>query len=240
MDQESEMIRQQMAQTRASLSDRLEKLEQQVVGTVHDATAAVSGTVESVKDAVQTTMETAKESVQDTVAAVKHSLDLTEHVQHYPWAMVGGSVVAGYLAGCFVDRRTLEALKPGHWRKDEFTVPTGVTRHNGFGQYGSPGTEERISGVGHDRPAARFEEPGAEEPGLLSQLGTKFESEIHQLTGLGIATALGVVRDLVNKTVQGRVGEQLADIVDSVTVKLGAEPIPSSELHRFAPRLGTK
>ena len=53
MDHEpEEVIKQQMLETRASLTDKLETLEQQVAGTVHSAKAAVTDTVDSVKEAV--------------------------------------------------------------------------------------------------------------------------------------------------------------------------------------------
>jgi ElaB/YqjD/DUF883 family membrane-anchored ribosome-binding protein len=97
MDNESEVIRQQMEETRTSLAEKLETLEQQVVGTVQGATTAVADTVESVKDAVQETVSTVQESVHD-------ALDLSRHVERHPWAMVGGSVALGYLAGRLLGR----------------------------------------------------------------------------------------------------------------------------------------
>ena len=66
-----EMIKQQMLETRAALADKLETLEQQVVGTVHSATSAVTDTVACVKEAVQQTVESARESVHGTVEAVE-------------------------------------------------------------------------------------------------------------------------------------------------------------------------
>src|SRR5262245_52369843 len=67
MDNESEVIRQQMEQTRSALTAKVELLEHQVVETVHGATAAVSETVGNVKDVVQETVQTVKDSVHETV-----------------------------------------------------------------------------------------------------------------------------------------------------------------------------
>ena len=58
MEDAPEVIRQQMEDTRASLSEKLESLEQQVVGTVHDARDAVADTVQSVKDAFDIKLQT--------------------------------------------------------------------------------------------------------------------------------------------------------------------------------------
>jgi phosphate uptake regulator len=74
MDDSPEVIRLQMEETRASLSEKLETLEQQVVGTVQDARAAVTDTVETVKEAVHETVET-----------VKDTFDIGAQMQRHPW-----------------------------------------------------------------------------------------------------------------------------------------------------------
>ena len=52
MDNQTEVIKQQMVETRESLAEKLETLEDKVVDTVHGAADAVTGTVDSVKDEV--------------------------------------------------------------------------------------------------------------------------------------------------------------------------------------------
>src|SRR5262249_44007838 len=106
-----EVIHQQMAETRAALTEKLETLENQVVETVQGATSVVADTVDSVKDVVQTTVETVKgsvetvkESVQQTVENVKQTLDVNRQVQEHPWLMFGGSVAVGFLAGYLVEQ----------------------------------------------------------------------------------------------------------------------------------------
>jgi len=73
-----EEIREQMAETRAALTDKLESLQERVEGTV----------------------EAAQETVQDTLQAVKRTFDLKYQVNQRPWTMVGVSVLAGYTLGC--------------------------------------------------------------------------------------------------------------------------------------------
>ena len=48
MDKESEVIHEQMRQTRAALADKLETLEDQVIGTAKEAVCSVQKTVETV------------------------------------------------------------------------------------------------------------------------------------------------------------------------------------------------
>ena len=69
-----DLIRKKMEETRTSLTEKLETLEEQVAGTVQGATAAVSDTVETVKDSVEETVSTVKDTVQETVGTVKDTV----------------------------------------------------------------------------------------------------------------------------------------------------------------------
>ena len=109
MDHESEMIQQQMRQTRQALSEKLECLEDKVMGTVKSVTstvdsvtAAARDTVSAAKETVQDTLQTARQTVHETVAsaqetmhgavdAVRHGLDVQHHVQEHPWTMMGAA-----------------------------------------------------------------------------------------------------------------------------------------------------
>jgi hypothetical protein len=95
MANESEVINQQMRETRAALTDKLETLERQVTGTIHE----VSQTVENVKGAVHETVQNVRGSVSEGVEAVKSTFDLKLQTQRHPWAMFGGSVAVGCLGG---------------------------------------------------------------------------------------------------------------------------------------------
>jgi hypothetical protein len=53
MENETELIRDQMAQTRTALTEKLEALEDVVLGTVEGTTRSVTETVEAVQEAVQ-------------------------------------------------------------------------------------------------------------------------------------------------------------------------------------------
>jgi ElaB/YqjD/DUF883 family membrane-anchored ribosome-binding protein len=104
MDNQSEVIQLQMEETRTSLQDKLETLEQQVKNTVQDATEAVSDTVENVKEAVQETVDTVKDTVQGTVQTVKDSFDLSHHIQTYPWTMFIGATAMGFVVTRWMTR----------------------------------------------------------------------------------------------------------------------------------------
>jgi len=200
------MIRQQMQDTRAALADKLETLEQQVVGTVSGTTAAVAETVENVKEAVQETVEAVKESVQEGVASVRDAFDLSRQVDQHPWLFLAGSVALGFLGG-----RLLEGSARQRTRQSRL-----VPASNGRGEnltdrapMALPATPERNT----DR-------------GFLSTLTSEFSGEINKVKSLAIAAGLGLVRDVVTQSAPASLRPRLAEVIDGVTVKLGGEPVP--------------
>src|SRR5205823_1346199 len=83
---------------RASLTDKVAALEQQVLGTIQNASDTVSNIVETVKTAVPETLHTVKdtltESVQEVSEKMRSAFDLSHHTREHPWAMVGGAAAA--------------------------------------------------------------------------------------------------------------------------------------------------
>ncbi len=211
MDLEPEVARQQMEETRSSLSDKLESLEQQVVDTVQGATSAVSDTVDNVKDAVEGTVK----SVQDT-------LNLRRQVRRHPWGMMLGSVALGYVGGYFLFKSGKPQPATNGWK----SLPASPE---------SPRTTARLNGVA-PRPrsmeraaegeALREGSPGPSEPGWLRAASNQFEPEIARLKGMAIGAVLNVVRDLIARSVSGQLNPELAEVLDSVKAKLSGEPGP--------------
>jgi len=127
-NESTEVIEQQMAATRQSMSDKVAALEEQVVGTLRSTTAAVNETVHSIRHAVEDTVDSVKgtvgsvtESVKETVGSmtdnvqsavhtvtdnVKDATDITRHVRENPWLVVGGAAAVGLFAGLMFFRRS--------------------------------------------------------------------------------------------------------------------------------------
>lgn len=120
-DESPELIEKEMEQTRASLTGKVAALENQVVGTLHNATETVSTTVDSVKAAVQditatvkdtltesasTVKNTLTESVTDVSDSIKSTFDLSHHTRTNPWGMVGGAAAVGFVAGLLLGGRS--------------------------------------------------------------------------------------------------------------------------------------
>jgi len=205
MDDEPEVTRAQMDETRASLSEKLETLEHHVVDSVQGTTDAVQETVANVKDAVH-----------DTVAGVKDLFDPRLQMQRHPWLLVGGSIALGYLGGYLLlrgrgpDRPAVQEAQPS-------ARPLG------------PWTNRQHNGVVKER---RFVEE-ASEPGRPSGVGSRFGPEIAKLEGLVIGTVLGVVRDMIADSVPEPMKAQFGDVMDSFTAKLGGEPVQGAVAERM-------
>lgn len=227
--EDEDLIRKQMKETRSNLTDKLETLEHQVVGTAQAATSAVSDSVEAVKEtvqdtvaSVQETVATVKESIAETVTAVKDSMhegvdavkglfDVSAHVERHPWLMLGGSVALGYLLNGFLGKAS-----PARDRgvASGISGPSPVPSPNGSSGNGAPTNgnfrEER-------KPEAALEQ--------AASLFSSFGPEINKLKGLAIGALLGTVREMIVKAVPEQFAGQLKEIIDSVTEKAGGEPI---------------
>ena len=217
MDNE-DVIRDQMEDTRTSLTDKLETLEKQVAHTVTDATTNVAETVEAVKESVQDTVASVKDTVQETISAVKESMhqgveavreffDIPAQVDHHPWAMVGGSVVLGYVVGSLVGRAA-----PA---RREFSAARSYQQ--------PPSARAYNNGRNDD---ARSEAQASE--GLLSSFGP----EIAKLKKLALGSLMNTVRDMIHKAVPPDIGSSLDGIISSVTEKLTGAPSSSPKSSR--------
>jgi ElaB/YqjD/DUF883 family membrane-anchored ribosome-binding protein len=213
-----EVIRQQMEETRTSLTEKLETLENQVVQTVQGATEAVSDTVATIKDTVEETVTSVKDSVEDTVSTVKDTVsgsvetvkeyvDIRGYVAEYPWLMMGASIAAGYALGAVLGGRQ-EQPSP-------FARPIETARVTD----GPPRTPQRNGGH-HRRREEKFQ--------AASWLG-EFAPEISKLKGMALGALLGTAREMITKSMPGHVGQHLSQIVDNITTKLGGEPMSHSD-----------
>jgi len=187
MAEEPDVIRGQIQETRSALTEKLETLEGQVRDTVQSAKETVEGTIENVKS-----------SVQETVASVKRTFDLPYQVDRHPWAMLGGSLLTGFVLGNYVEgRRQREQLRPRPSLAPSRTVVS-------------------------DRIPALTSEP-SQPAGLLSWLRQTFDDEIEKVKGMAIGAAMGIVRDLAKESLP-KLAPQIDEVMNSATLKLGGEP----------------
>lgn len=236
MDDEK-MIREQMEETRTSMTEKLETLENKVADTVQEATSAVSETVTTVKDSIQDTVAAVTGTVQDTVTTVKDTLhegvesvksmfDVPHLVEQHPWSAVACSLAVGF---CL--ERTFGKAKAASMteKMSEASAPTpgqptfpgaafqgaaALQSRQGKGHHGSNGGHHGHAKHGHaarDKPASKS---------IWGLLGPELEA----LKGLALGAMFGMAREMLVKAVPPEMGERLKDIMDNVTTKLGGKP----------------
>lgn len=210
MSDEPEVIRQQMCETRTALAEKLETLEQHVVGTVNDAQTAVTETVDNVKEAVHETVGAIKESVQESVDTVRQAFDLQRQVDSHPWLCVGSSVAFGYLCGRLMGQGPVYVSSP---------TPYKLAMAQGNGSRDHASMRETAP------EPSRKSEFRTEKPSWLHAIADQFSSEIDKVKSLAIGVGVGVVRDMITQSAPPQIRQELCDVMNRVTSKLGGAPI---------------
>jgi len=209
-----------MQETRTALTEKLDRLEHQVVNTVQSITTPVVETVETVKKAVEDTIGAVRNTVQSTVSSVtcaaektaetvKETFNLSGHIQRHPWLTMAGAALVGYIGG----RLLMPANTGSRGQPTTSGSPFPESMHR---------AAERPEPRGHN---GRHEEEARDESeSLLGELTSYFGSEVNQLKGLAIGALVGVVRDLVTQNLSGEMGSRLKDWLNGVTEKMGGKP----------------
>ena len=230
MDDDPEVIRHQMEETRSSLTDKIERLEQTVTEKVQTTTAAVTDTVESVRGAVRDTVDTVRGTVTGTVETVKETFDIPRYFREYPWAAFGAALGAGFAGGVALGtsaRARGDRIATLHSR-GQVPLSSGPPSHNG-------GTRKRSAATSFTAP------PAHAAPGWASEVSAKFGDELGKLKGVALGAVFGLVRDWIGRSAPGDVGQRIAEVIDDVTRKFGGEPIRGNLLDTFdGLRLGGK
>ena len=172
MNETTEMIREQMHETRASLFGKLESLEHHVSQTVQSTGAAVNATV----GAVQETVETVTEAVQDAVRSASNAVDVPRQIDRHPWLALGGSVALGFLAA--------ELLHRSKKRSKTATSPCPLSENAG-----RENTEPAVQSA-----AAGAALAAAYESGVKS-------SSWRQLRSMAVGALMGIAQDVVSRAI---------------------------------------
>lgn len=228
---ESEVIRQQMDDSRAALTEKLGLLEEKVsetvqsatatvAETVQNATASVAETVDSVKGAVQGTVDSVRHSVEDTVASVSEALDLALQVKRHPWGMLAGAIAVGYVgAQLLAPRERSRPMYSGRSQTKGYIDRLSLDRAEGDGMASVSSSNHGTAGSTANGSAATA------NAGLMSQIGDSFQAEISKLKGLAVGAAFGMVRDMLTEAGPPSLKHEIAEVIDGFTEKLGGQRI---------------
>jgi ElaB/YqjD/DUF883 family membrane-anchored ribosome-binding protein len=222
---EPQVIRQQMEVQRAALDEKLETLENRIVATVENAREAVAETVTSVKEGFRDSVDSVKDTVETSVHAVQDTFDLPAQVERHPWAMFGGAVAVGFVAGCVLNRTgaspaatvaagPLSAAGP---------APSSVSRAAPAWQHPS---EKQV-------PSA----PPAPRESWADNLARMFAPEFQKLKSLAVGALMGVVREMVSDPLPDQMRPQAAEFFDNITTKLGGEVVAREAVESLLPNL---
>ena len=136
MENDTEVIRQQMADTRNALSEKAGAIEEMVTSAVKETAQAVTKTVETVTNTVENTVNTVSESVE----SVKEAFNVSACVEKYPWGAMAGSVALGYTLGLLLSppkEGTSTGSSNGTWGAYASSPPasTGETASSSSGSF---------------------------------------------------------------------------------------------------------
>jgi len=222
MEDQSQSIMKDMEVTRTHLTEKLEALESQVAekvqpvaDAVERATEAAAEIVENVKD----TVHTVTDKVEATVNRVSSVFNLSEQTRHYPWVTLGLALTAGCMFGATRARRPRLG-----WQEALASAGPAPKHSKGFG-----------NGKTHHRAESESERRGRRsEPARREGW---FSEELGRLKELALGALMGALRDLTRQSIPGVVGDRLAEEIDRVTARFGAQPIREPVLREeSAPR----
>jgi len=213
MDDEAEVIRTQMLETRTSMTEKFEAIEDKLTSVVQDTAESVTGavgavtqTVDSVKDAVQDTMKSVTGAAEDAVESVREAFDIRRQVDRNPWLMLGGAVAVGFAGGLLLSR----LLPPASSRAAGGAAPSLPREPIPASAAASVGT----NGASH-----------ASRSDWLSDLGGALEPVLHRVKSLAIGATVGVVGEMVLSSMPEGMRGQLGQVVDQLTTSLGGERV---------------
>lgn len=236
MDDDTEVIKQQMAETRESLANKVEALENKVIGTVQTATDTVASTVESVsdtvasvKDTVHDTVESVKGGVRDAADSVKSALDIEHHARHNPWTVFCGAVVVGFVGGYLLTPRKRD---PRDRRWPDMTGGPYMSVPAPWSAAYGDGLPPPQAGTRQMAPPQQKKDEG---PGWIDKL----EPAIGQLKEMAIGAAVGMIGKMLMQSAPPALRSDLSGVVDQFTTALGGKPMPhESELPLSQPTYG--
>jgi ElaB/YqjD/DUF883 family membrane-anchored ribosome-binding protein len=186
------VIEREMEATRASLTDKVAALEQQVLGTIQNASDTVSNIVETVKTAVPETLHTVKdtltESVQEVSEKMKSAFDLAHHTREHPWAMVGGACAVGFVTGLLLGGRSTPSfsrLADASPRPGAAPGSTGPALGDGRPSFG-----ERVTS---------FTESLPKRPSWLDDLFDRIGQELRTIGEAAVASAAASLKQTVQE-----------------------------------------
>jgi hypothetical protein len=164
---------------------------------------------------------------------VKKSFDLNYQVEQRPWVMLGGSVLVGYLLGSWMSHGASyqQGYSEREYSSDDDNVLYAAPMRNGAS---SDDLEENVDTHEKWDASNKYQAPRKSasyaQPRPWSNFLGPFQEEWDALKGVALGTLMGTLRTMVRQHMP-TVAPKLEQAINSVSAKLGAEPIdfPSAQ-----------
>jgi len=220
MEDNNDRILKEMEETRSSLSEKLEALENKVTEKVVDpVTSAVERATDAAVDIVDTVKETVQNvsgKVEETTKAVVSAFDLSKQTERHPWVMFGIAATTGCVLGSFLGSRTQRSsVESSSWTRSKHVKGTNGASHHVEAS-----------------PARRAPKKAA------SEHESWIQDQMRHLGGLAISALMSSIRDLAKRAIPGPLGDRIGAEVENMTTSLGAEPIRGDVVAPIAERMG--
>jgi ElaB/YqjD/DUF883 family membrane-anchored ribosome-binding protein len=238
VDNELEVIRHQMEAKRASLADKLDALENQVMDTVHETTAEVSSIVQDVKsgvsdvvDDVKSTVETVvddvksaansvSEGVQETVESVKETIDIRGHIRENPWLAMGGAFALGFAGAWMMGPSARSRSRTSRWANGDW---------DSLASHGETPTSRPAPPRAVEKPEPeKAPEKETSSESTLSLFGEAGTEALHKIKGLAIGTLMGVLGEVAVRSLPETLGSEASKVVKDLTTRLGGKVLDVS------------
>jgi ElaB/YqjD/DUF883 family membrane-anchored ribosome-binding protein len=239
LQQNIEDTRHDIEETRASMSDKLELLEERVRDTLEETKTAVDDIVESVKGTVDETVEAVKETVDgakstvenivenvkgtmdDTVTMVKQSFDIRHQVDQHPWLMLGASVVTGRILANF--------LHNGHESRGSSSYATHTQNGRSVADASRDAGLTAMYTVAEESSITNSSQSSANpQPPQQQSWGHAFgilqEEFVDVMKGTVLSTVMGTAREMIRQNMPNIIAP-FDKMVDKVAKKLGTESL---------------
>jgi len=202
------VIRQQIDETRESLTEKLETVEGLVQQKVSAVTSTVEKTIDTVRNKVEDTVQTVSSTVEKTVDSVRRTFDIPHQVRRHPYAMTGGALVLGATLGYLLAPRRRSFPRRS---RAERAAPSYVT----------PAPPPASA---YEEPR-RFEERRPQRPGLFASLLEPFAAEFGKMKATAIGALLGIARDVALRSVPPSLAPKVEEIVNNITRRAGGDVV---------------
>lgn len=217
MSDSPEVIEAKMEETRENLAEKLEVLGEKVSKTVEKVTETVEETVDTVSETATAVTETAL----NTAQAVKETFNFPRHIQEHPWLMLGGSVAVGFLGGYLMSGLTRSAHRQSRYAfrqaRQQYYQP----------EYYQPASSYQPTSTGNGHSQSHGVTGYVRS--WLDDIREAMGPELERLKGMAIGASLSLLRDMAAEAIPPNFKEQVTEVFDNVTRRLGGEPVSDAQ-----------